>query len=1365
MITGRFPRSIFVLVFFFSSLFTAMSLLTTGLAAAQSQKQIFPLTSEISTPTTGGSGVLGDFNGDGKADFAYLTATPVTGQGPQNSINILLDAGNTASLPVTTAICLTDGYVSFVVGDVNNDKKLDVAVTCNGAVAVFLGNGDGTFRKSNSYAANIPTNLVLVDLNGDGYLDIATSDYSGTPDASPLQVNILLNNGSSAPGSYAAAKTYVTASNVTNAGSLASGDFNGDGKQDLITSTSTGFLLFFGNGDGTLQAAQAQIAPTGFGTWYTTGDFNRDGITDVAYVPSGSSSAPLYSAVQILLGGSSGSFSQGATLPLAPDAVFSGIAAGVLTSDGNLDLVASGVVTQTFRGDGKGGFSQGGSYAATGYPLIGDINGDGKPDLLLGGRTNVFLPGNGDGTLQGIPSTDLPGAGGFASADLNGDGVADAVLVAQQGDSPAQDYLATALGRGDGTFVTLKQSIALPVGSANFFTLVPGNFHGTGKVDAVVVVSGYDGSCTSPLSTTQNAELISYSGNGDGTFQAAGSPVDLGVVGASTGVSGDFNGDGKLDLVIPYYNACTADAPGSGLVFVPGNGDGTFGTPVAFAHSDTGGIGLSLLAGDLNNDKKLDLVWFDGISWAVYLANGDGTFKPEPLTISDMSGQPLALGDVNGDGNPDLLVSILDNSAAGNTAQIYAGKGDGTFQSTPLYAVPLPNSIEVFFAAIGDVNADGNPDLVLLYWSNMLSGAQVSVSLGDGKGNFTTDANAYFAGNNFGPIVLTRLNNKAPTMQRDNALDILADTSGGLTSLLNQSNPVPSEPALIASSVNLQASATSGNLNTEITLMATVSGADPTGSVSFVANGSTLGTATVTNGTATLPTSFANAGNYSVTANYSGDSNNAASSSNAVAITILIPITPSSTITLSSSSITTAQGLTVTVAVSGGNGRAIPTGTVTLKGGSYSAQQTLAAGSATFNLAAGALPVGIDTLTSTYSPDMSGASTYTTATQTTSVTVISTGSGSTALQFIPVTPCRVVDTRNATGPFGGPELAANTSRAFNIPQSACSIPTTAVAYSLNVTVVPSGVLRYLTLWPTGQTQPVVSLLNSDGRVKANAAIVGAGTHGGVSVYVTNATQVILDIDGYFVPAGTASVALAFYPLTPCRIADTRNATGPLGAPTLLANSSRAFPVQSSSCHIPSTSQAYSLNVTAVPHGTLGYLTTWPTGQTQPVVSTLNAPTGTVVANAAIVPAGTGGDISVYVTNASDVVLDVNGYFAPPATGGLSLYTVTPCRVIDMRTTTGAFNGTLAVAVETSACAPPYSAQAYVLNATVVPSGKLNYLTLWPAEETQPLISTLNAGDGAITSNMAVVLPTNGIIDAFSTNPTNLILDLSGYFAP
>jgi hypothetical protein len=311
--------------------------------------------------------------------------------------------------------------------------------------------------------------------------------------------------------------------------------------------------------------------------------------------------------------------------------------------------------------------------------------------------------------------------------------------------------------------------------------------------------------------------------------------------------------------------------------------------------------------------------------------------------------------------------------------------------------------------------------------------------------------------------------------------------------------------------------------------------------------------------------------------------------------------------------------------------------------------------------------------------------------------------------------------------------------------------------------VPNGVLDYLTLWPTGLAQRVVSTLNSlDGRVKANAAIVPAGTSGGVSVSVSNATNVILDINGYFVAAGTAS-ALAFYPVTPCRIADTRQAAGPLGGPSLSAASSRSFPVLSSSCNLPSTAQAYSLNVPALPHTTLDYLTSWPTGEAQPNLSTLNATTGTIVANAAIVPAGTSGAVSIFVSDAADVLLDVNGYFAPPATGGLSLYTVTPCRALDTRPIP--FSGTTVVSVQGSTCAPPTTAQAYVLNATVVPVGDLNYLALWPDVASQPNVSTLNALDGSITSNMAVVPTNNGAIDAYAQGTTNLLLDLSSYFAP
>lgn len=175
---------------------------------------------------------------------------------------------------------------------------------------------------------------------------------------------------------------------------------------------------------------------------------------------------------------------------------------------------------------------------------------------------------------------------------------------------------------------------------------------------------------------------------------------------------------------------------------------------------------------------------------------------------------------------------------------------------------------------------------------------------------------------------------------------------------------------------------------------------------------------------------------------------------------------------------------------------------------------------------------------------------------------------SSATHFVPVTPCRIADTRSLNGPFGGPTLPGQTVRDFAIPSSACSIPPTAVAYSMNVAVVPSGPLGYLTLWPTGQYQPLVATLNSiDGRVKSTAAIVPAGSNGAVSVFATDTTDVILDINGYFV-AGSSPSALAFYPLTPCRIADTRNAAGPLGGPGLAAQGTRSFPIQASPCGVP-----------------------------------------------------------------------------------------------------------------------------------------------------------------------------------------------------
>src|SRR5208283_2749237 len=244
-----------------------------------------------------------------------------------------------------------------------------------------------------------------------------------------------------------------------------------------------------------------------------------------------------------------------------------------------------------------------------------------------------------------------------------------------------------------------------------------------------------------------------------------------------------------------------------------------------------------------------------------------------------------------------------------------------------------------------------------------------------------------------------------------------------------------------------------------------------------------------------------------------------------------------------------------------------------------------------------------------------------------------------------------------------------------------------------------------------------------------------------------------------------SQALQFVAVTPCRLVDTRSKNG--GGP-IQGGTSQPFVLpqlaKSRGCANLSSAAAYSLNVTVVPRGPLGYLTIWPTGENQPVVSTMNSLDGRVKANAAIVPAGASGAVSVFVSNTTDVVIDINGYFAPPGRGGLSLYAVAPCRVLDTRPN-GQFVGELTVDTVDSVCGPSNLAQAYVFNATVVPSAPLGYLTLWPDGGKQPGVSTLNAIDGAITSNMAIVPNSDGSTDAFASNLTQLILDISAYFAP
>ncbi len=399
-----------------------------------------------------------------------------------------------------------------------------------------------------------------------------------------------------------------------------------------------------------------------------------------------------------------------------------------------------------------------------------------------------------------------------------------------------------------------------------------------------------------------------------------------------------------------------------------------------------------------------------------------------------------------------------------------------------------------------------------------------------------------------------------------------------------------------------------------------------------------------------------------------------------------------------------------------------------------------------------------------------------------------TGQGA-GLRFVPLAPCRVLETRpeynyqGRIGPFGPPFFAAKETRVVPLPQSTvCRIPASAKAYVLNVTLVPRGRADFLTIWPTGEDQPSVWTVRSpDGLVVANSAIVRAGPFGSLSVYSSDNTDLILDIAGYF--TGSTDVpGFVYYPLSPCRVVETRSIMrptfGPFGPPSMATGETRHFHFPSSPyCQVPSGAAAYSVTITAVPKGPLAFLTAWPTGDMRPNVSSLNSPSGRILANSFLMPAA-GDSIDVYTYDETDFLIDINGYFAPDnGLTGLYYFTLPQCRVMD--TTNPAFPGVFGGPVfpdNTSRTLPmpnapfcpgiPASAKAYAVNVTALPSGSpMPYLTAYPTGQSRPVVSFLNAFEGQVVTN-SVIVPagTGGAIDIYSYRRTNIVLEISGYFS-
>ncbi|HVN05044.1 MAG TPA: VCBS repeat-containing protein [Bryobacteraceae bacterium] len=615
----------------------------------------------------------GDFNGDGKPDLVLVGSGTTATNG---TIAIMLGNGDgTFALKQTYTLNYVLSFERVAVGDFNGDGKPDLVVTGGGTqgIAILLGNGDGSFQTPQIAYSGAGANYVTTgDFNGDGKLDLAVTNSDGNC----VEVFLGVGNGRfRAPQYYATQKAPAL---------LTVADLNGDGKADLAVanSGSNNVSVLIGNGDGTFQpqvfyaAGQAPAA-------VQAADLNGDGIPDLVVANAGEYQSP-FSSLSILLGTRSGGFE--AAVQYGPGGQSLTIAD--FNGDGQPDLAVGNTDTVTILPNlGGAQFAQPVTTPVLkqpGYVAAGDFNGDGKPDLavanwesnsisvLLNAGGGTFRPAVNYGTLK-TPSA-------IAVADFNGDGNLD--LAVSNYTSGAITIL---LGNGDGTF----QPPAYFAAGRGPQSIAVGDFNGDGKPDLAVGSAWQD-----PVWSGYVSILL---GNGDGTFQPV-AVVDKGY--APAVAAGDFNRDGKLDILI-----CV----GEGATVFPGNGDGTFGSPINTS-SEISAPPSAISVADFNGDGNLDFVS------AGQVRLGDGTGKFPAVQYLALDGAP-AVADFDGDGKLDIAIGTAEGVG------IFTGKGNGAFNAPVVFysapgtsAAAIPQGANIWTLASADFDGDGKPDIATANW-------------------------------------------------------------------------------------------------------------------------------------------------------------------------------------------------------------------------------------------------------------------------------------------------------------------------------------------------------------------------------------------------------------------------------------------------------------------------------------------------------------------------------------------------------------------------------------------------------------------------------------------------------------------------
>lgn len=514
----------------------------------------------------------GDVTGDGKADLIG---------GNMGFLVVMRGNGDaTFQAPTVTNTDFTANYIAP--SDVNKDGKLDLVIADSqtGRIVVMLGAGNGTFPTRRDYAVSgDPANVIVTDVDRDGNPDIAVA--SGHPDAltgvyfGNYVISVLFGRGD---GSFYGAPAYA----VGRSGSaLTQGDVTGDGRADILSNAETGIFVIPGQDGGTFGAStkiniERGTPNTGF-TYaedVVTGDFNKDGKTDVAVSESGDG------AITVALGNGNGTFQRGIRTVAGTKPY--GLAAGDVNGDGNLDIIVgqrpnSGVISNLIllRGNGNGTFQTAVELPAGANPrrvYLRDLNGDGKLDIIsanYGEFDSVATPGdvtvligNGNGTFQNAVHYGIgknPVAIGFG--DANNDGKLDIVVNASGAGFSSHTALLT--GRGDGSF--------------NNAVLIPSDFGPNG-----VVLADMNGDSKADLLVANccgDTDITYRLGNGDGTFQAMqhhppGSPFAL--------LAADFDNNGSMDLAV-----LTASTSQSNMVAVYINQLG--GVPCSYSLNRTAG--------------------------------------------------------------------------------------------------------------------------------------------------------------------------------------------------------------------------------------------------------------------------------------------------------------------------------------------------------------------------------------------------------------------------------------------------------------------------------------------------------------------------------------------------------------------------------------------------------------------------------------------------------------------------------------------------------------------------------------------------------------------------------------------------------